>query len=279
MIPKDLKFSLIMPTLNRREELDTFLKSLINQTYTNYELIIIDQNRDNLIDDLVLYFREKISLVHIKSETLGLSYNRNLGLNYARGELICFPDDDCEYPPDLLQKVVEEFSVDSNMAILTGSTFDKSSGSSYLKSPKNLKRVYFYNVFSTGISFTIFVNTLKCPIYRFDNRLGVGSLFGSSEETDFLIRYLNNGFRINFNPNIVVYHPVSNSNESYARAFNYALGFGAIHRKYSSHYYGFYLLRYFIHLFVNFTRVIFFIKPKRNFFILKGKLLGFRNYQ
>jgi len=275
---KELKFSLIMPTLNRRDEVKNFLKALNNQTYTNFELIIIDQNRDDLIVDIVDVFTNNFVIVYVRSDIKGLSYNRNLGLKYAKGDLICFPDDDCEYPIDLLSKVLKEFNSNPDIGIITGSTKDKVSGKSYLNSPSKPKKVNYLNIFSTAISFTIFVNTRKCPVYKFDKKLGVGSKFGSSEETDFLIQYLNSGFNIYFNPEIIVYHPVNNSSESLSRSFNYALGFGAIHRKYFSTFYFIYFFRFCIHLIVNFIRILFFVYPQRNFYILRGKILGFIKY-
>ena len=51
-----MKFSLILATLGRDIELVSFLNSLKNQTYRDFELIIIDQNQDKKIDAIVKKF-------------------------------------------------------------------------------------------------------------------------------------------------------------------------------------------------------------------------------
>ena len=57
-----MKVSLIMPTINRHDELIIFLESLEKQTYKNFELIIVDQNLDGYIFDIIEDFQEKIDL-------------------------------------------------------------------------------------------------------------------------------------------------------------------------------------------------------------------------
>ena len=62
-----MKVSLIMPTINRHDELIIFLESLEKQTHKNFELIIVDQNLDGYIFDIIEDFQDKISLKYIIS--------------------------------------------------------------------------------------------------------------------------------------------------------------------------------------------------------------------
>lgn len=274
-----MKFSLVLATYNRKIEVELFIKSLLDQEYKLLELIVVDQNSNGLIDDIISNYSKDIDIKHYKSEKLGLSYNRNIGLKYISGDIIAFPDDDCEYPSNLLINVLNEFNIKSDVGIITGATVDKISGKSYLLSPNKPSNVNYRNIFSTAISFTIFVNLNKCENRKFDTLLGVGSTFGSSEETDFLIGHLIQNQKIFYQPSIFVYHPISNSNESLERAYNYALGFGALHRKhfYRSHY--FYFFRFLAHLLINSLRVIFGVNILKNWSILRGKILGFILYK
>jgi Glycosyl transferase family 2. len=68
MVIKDYKFSLITPTINRAKEIEIFLQSLENQTYRNFELIIIDQNIDISIDQIIEKYKREYIIKHIKSK-------------------------------------------------------------------------------------------------------------------------------------------------------------------------------------------------------------------
>jgi Glycosyltransferases, probably involved in cell wall biogenesis len=99
-----MKFSLIMATYGRSNEIENFLISLKNQTYKNFELIVIDQNDDDKAYKIIKKFQNDINIIYLKVSFKGLSKARNYGLNYASGQIIAFPDDDCEYPNDFIGK-------------------------------------------------------------------------------------------------------------------------------------------------------------------------------
>lgn len=98
-----MKFSLILATLGRDKEVANFLESLKNQSYKNFELIVVDQNQDGKIDNIIQEYKKDFFINHIKIKEKGLSYARNVGLKYINGEIVAFPDDDCEYPENLLE--------------------------------------------------------------------------------------------------------------------------------------------------------------------------------
>ena len=72
-----MKVSLIMPTINVTKELDLFLQSLVQQTYQDFELIVVDQNPDRRVLDIVMKYEDKIEIKYIRSSQKGLSLNRN----------------------------------------------------------------------------------------------------------------------------------------------------------------------------------------------------------
>lgn len=53
-----MKVSLILATLGRYEEVKIFLDSLLNQTYKDFEVVIVDQNEDGSLDKLVQEYRK-----------------------------------------------------------------------------------------------------------------------------------------------------------------------------------------------------------------------------
>jgi len=101
--------SLIIPTYMREDLLVQTLECAINQEYTNYEIIVIDQtpaHSQNTIDFLHSV-RRKIKL--IPSSPPSVTAARNTGVRAARGEIIVFIDDDTSFSSDFLQNHVENY--------------------------------------------------------------------------------------------------------------------------------------------------------------------------
>ena len=69
-------------------------------------MIVVDQNEDERVAEIVR--GRGPELVHERSQP-GLSRARNAGLAHVEAELVAFPDDDCVYPPGLLERVAERF--------------------------------------------------------------------------------------------------------------------------------------------------------------------------
>jgi|GEM_PF-216269 len=245
---KDMsKFYLILATLGRRDELINFLESLKNQTYKNFELIIVDQNETMLIEDLIKKYSSFYTIHHIKIKEKGLSLARNVGIKYLNSILkdnqnqeiiLAFPDDDCEYPITLLEDVVKSFEALGNKYhILTGISIDKktlkvSSG----RFEKDGCEIDCNNFLRNAISVTIFIRYRGTIDLLFDENLGVGSSFGSAEESDYLYRLLKLGFKAYYYPDkIKVFHPKKGVNfkdhRDRYRAFYYGKGFGAFFKK------------------------------------------------
>ena len=86
--------SIVIPTYNRSLFLERSIKSIINQTYQNWEIIVIDNNSTD-DTDLVLekYKEKKILIKKINNEGI-IAKSRNLGIKLAKGEYIAFLDSD-----------------------------------------------------------------------------------------------------------------------------------------------------------------------------------------
>lgn len=100
-----MKFSLIVATVGRTSELHRLLTSLDDQTYKNFELIVVDQNLDDRLENVIASFCDRLTIIHLTSP-LGVSRARNAGIQKITGDIVGFPDDDCWYPHDLLQNVI-----------------------------------------------------------------------------------------------------------------------------------------------------------------------------
>ena len=105
----DYYFSIIMPAFNAHQFIKESIESVINQTYSHWELIIID---DNSSDDTFLIasgfakIDSRIKLLHnVKNE--GVSYSRNTGITAAQGNYLAFLDSDDIWYPNKLESQVQ----------------------------------------------------------------------------------------------------------------------------------------------------------------------------
>lgn len=98
--------SVIIPTHGRCDTLERALKSVQNQTYSNIEIIVVDDNSDNkkirkVVQEIVTKY--DVNLVK-NSEQLGGGETRNNGIRHARGKYVVFLDDDDEMYPTRIEK-------------------------------------------------------------------------------------------------------------------------------------------------------------------------------
>jgi glycosyltransferase involved in cell wall biosynthesis len=206
-----MQFSLVLGTIERVQKLEHFLKSLDAQSCRDFELIIVDQNPDDRLVALIQSFGYCFPIIHLRSEK-GLSRARNVGLAEVIGEIVAFPDDDCWYPPDLLARVSEFFRNSPCWEGLTGRATDAEGRSSMGRFDHRSGPITYFSVWRRLTSFSIFLRSrLVRETGRFDETLGVGSgtPWGSAEEMDYIIRALKGGTQIYYDPDLIVYHPLT----------------------------------------------------------------------
>lgn len=99
--------SVIIPTFNRAAVIETAVRSVLAQTYANYELIVVDDGSDDGTPELLAHYSGKLTLLVQRNR--GVSAARNAGIACSSGELIAFLDSDDEWTPDKLAKQVALF--------------------------------------------------------------------------------------------------------------------------------------------------------------------------
>lgn len=98
--------SVIVPTRNRPDMLRNSLQSILNQTYSNFEIIVINDGGDD-IQPLIDSLNKRNTIRYISHEcSKDRSAARNTGLRAARGKYIAYLDDDDRYYPDHLRVLV-----------------------------------------------------------------------------------------------------------------------------------------------------------------------------
>lgn len=222
------KFSLIMATYGRKEEVDSFLKSIKNIDYdlSKIQIIIVDQNDSINLSPIINSYKDELIIEYVKSHKKGLSINRNIGLKLAEGQIVAFPDDDCEYLPSTLEEVEKNFR-DTNVHVVMGRIVERDGSDSLRIWPKEELKINKINFYTKCSSITIFVKSINNSIL-FNEKLGAGTFFGSCEDSDVLYSQLKNNRNIMYFPDIKIYHPHydSNNNMDISKVQSYGLGFG-----------------------------------------------------
>jgi glycosyltransferase involved in cell wall biosynthesis len=101
--------SVIIPTYNSQDWIEGLLKSILNQSYQNIELIVIDDGSDD--NSLEIISRCLNNSIRINTQIVtqvnsGVSFSRNLGANLSSGEFLAFVDSDDIWFPEKLEKQV-----------------------------------------------------------------------------------------------------------------------------------------------------------------------------
>ena len=100
------KVSLIMPLYNAEKYVEEAIESILSQTYTNFELILIDDISTDSTMERVLKYKDGRIRIICNSSNQGIAFSRNRGLEMAQGEYIALMDDDDISLPERFAKQV-----------------------------------------------------------------------------------------------------------------------------------------------------------------------------
>ena len=126
-----MKVSVIIPTYNCEKFLDDSIGSLLKQTFTDFEIIVVDNKSEDKTVQKVKEFIEKDSRISVieLDENLKQGIARNIGVEHAKGEYIMFVDGDDRTAPDFIEKMYNKIvSDDADMTICRWAPFDHFTG-------------------------------------------------------------------------------------------------------------------------------------------------------
>ena len=98
-------FSVIIPLYNRPQEIDELLATLTNQTYTQFEVLVIEDGSVNDARDIVGKYANQLDLHYFVKPNEGQGFTRNYGFERAKGDYFVIFDSDCLIPEDYLEIV------------------------------------------------------------------------------------------------------------------------------------------------------------------------------
>jgi glycosyltransferase involved in cell wall biosynthesis len=197
------KISINITTYNRSHLLSRCLDSVLNQSYINTEVIVIDDcsedNTENVVNRYLEKYPEKIKYIR-HSKNLGLARARNTGVQNSKGKYIAFMDDDDEWiDRDKLKKQIKIFEDDESnkIGIVCSSVRLYSNKNKFkdkiIKSPENFKK---WILKRNGIIYTPTVLTKKEILNEVG---GFDSNFKRGIDTDFYRNSaLNFGYSVYF---------------------------------------------------------------------------------
>ena len=185
MDKKRILVSIIIPVYNVDKYISSCIESVINQTYKNIELILVDDGSSDKSGEIIDNYIEKdsrIKVIHKKNS--GVSAARNTGIDVARGDYICFADGDDwlmeDYVEHLLDLCIDN---DADVAYTKDmfTTFYKKqvvSTNTYIYTPEEAtEAILCYNV-PIGVYSKMFKRKfLNQNSIRFDENIYIGEGF------------------------------------------------------------------------------------------------------
>lgn len=112
--------SVIMPVYNAEKYIKESIEALLNQTYSNFEIIVIDDcGIDNSIELVKKYADNRFKFIHNKINC-GIAYSRNIGLKNSRGKYVAILDDDDISMPKRLAAQVDFLENNKDIDVLGG---------------------------------------------------------------------------------------------------------------------------------------------------------------
>lgn len=113
------KVSIIVPCFNQAQYLDEALQSVLDQTYTNWECIVVNDGSTDNTEEVAKMWTEKDSrFKYLFQENKGLSSTRNFGITHANGEFILPLDADDKISPTYVALSAEAFQQDTSLKVV-----------------------------------------------------------------------------------------------------------------------------------------------------------------
>jgi len=208
MINQTPKVSIILPTYNRAYIVERAIRSILDQTYNDFELIIVDDGSTDNTEEIIKELQQKDKRIqYIKLDTnKGAAAARNVGIRSAKGQYIAFQDSDDEWLPEKLEKqmkIIETVTEEVGVVYTDMLLINKDNQITYWNSP-SIKygdiinsKTHDYQVLGLGIVSTLIKNK---SIDYFDET------FYRFIDLEYFIRLSKKVIFIHINEPLVKYH-------------------------------------------------------------------------
>lgn len=210
--------TVVVPAYNAEKAIVQCVRSILNQTYRDIEVIVVDDGSRDRTAPLVKKMQDQDNRIRLVSkENGGASSARNLGINEAKGEYLVFVDADDEILPDMLQSLWnarEEYDADLVKTALIRVSND---GSEAILSSKE-KQVYLSKDAWKENFFALMENELNSPVAKLykkavldEYHITFNENLELSEDLHFNLQYLEKINRVVFLPDAYYKYYLFNS--------------------------------------------------------------------
>jgi glycosyltransferase involved in cell wall biosynthesis len=202
-------FSIIIPLYNRPQEIDELLNTLTKQTYTQFEVLVIEDGSVNDAKEIVASYANKLDVSYFFKPNSGQGFSRNFGFEQAKGDYFVIFDSDCLIPTDYLE-IVKDYLFEHQLDAYGGPDAAHESFSPVQKAISyamtspfttggirgNKKHIgqFHPRSFNMGVSREVW------------EKVGGFILTRLGEDIEYSIRIHENGFKIGLIPAAKVYH-------------------------------------------------------------------------
>ena len=207
--------SIIIPAYNSEKYIKETLDSILAQTYTNWECIVVDNDSTDSTIDIVMSYQDRRFQLYIETNP-GASFCRNLGINKAKGNYIAFLDSDDIWHPERLTVCMNYLHNNKIQMVYSNySLIDENSVSlnKLIKVPTDLSTSELFIENYVGTSSNVVVKKAAIPT------LSNGDYFYTDlkmrEDHELWLRICKNNLIRGINQNLLYYRITPNSQQSY----------------------------------------------------------------
>ena len=173
-----MRYSVVIPVYNRPDEVDELLQSLTQQSFRNFEVVIVEDGSAVPCKDVVDRYQKELDVHYYTKPNSGPGQTRNYAAERSNGEYLLILDSDCILPPGYLQAVEEELQREPAEAFGGKKKMDK----------------FYPRSFNMGV---------RADVYQ---KLGGFSKMRFGEDIDFSIRIFKAGCHCRLFPEAWVWH-------------------------------------------------------------------------
>lgn len=202
-------YSIIIPVYNRPQEVNELLATLTNQSFTNFEVVIVEDGSKITCKEIVDGYADKLDISYFYKENAGQGFARNYGFEKAKGDYFIVFDSDCLIPDNYLETIDKSIEVEKwdafggpdkehksftliQKAISYSMTSPFTTGG--IRGNKKHAGTFHPRSFNMGISKAVFAKTKGYKITRM------------GEDIELSIRIIENGFKVGLISDAFVYH-------------------------------------------------------------------------
>lgn len=176
--------SVIIPTYNRAHYLPQAIESVLSQSFTDFEIIVIDDGSTDDTEAVIQPFLVDDRLQYVKQPNAGVAAARNAGMRLAQGRYLAFLDSDDWFLPGKLKKQVAYMAANPHIA-LSYTAYFAFDDITQKQTPRSVHKTYYHRMFSDCPVFTSTV-MLRRKVWK-----AVGELDTTmrlAEDIDYWIR-------------------------------------------------------------------------------------------